>query len=522
MRWSIRASVTSKGTAFVAKKDKKAGEEQEGYEPAAPVGGGRSYWELTREDFMKNKLAMVSVFIVFFVATVAVFCPLIANSRPYMITAVFEDRYDEAYFVTLDLAERSIGYEESSALSLGEIRSQLGNSLAEVAAMAPADLQDRLDELRGTLADIDNASAPAYREALDSFEAEFDLFEITLEPTTLFPVFPTLSPIELWFMFWYLLLIPGLVIRRVFKFKFWRTVFGAAGVAVVVTIFTVQIFPRVEDNFPYRSFIDSPEFVENGWSAIRAIVPYGENENITAESRQPPTWLMSDEDKVEGQNFHLLGTDTNGRDVLCRMTYGARISMLVGIVAVSIYVTIGVLLGAMAGYFGGWTDLTLSRIIEIVICFPVLFLILSVQAFLNPSIINIMVALGLVSWTGVARLQRGEFIRLVNLDFVQGVRALGGGHTRIIFMHILPNAIAPILVLASFGIAGSILVESTLGFGVPQPTASWGDLLNNGRNDIQGTWWLTVFPGIAIFLTVTCFNLVGEGVRDALDPRRRQ
>ncbi|MBI5154015.1 ABC transporter permease [Candidatus Poribacteria bacterium] len=218
-----------------------------------------------------------------------------------------------------------------------------------------------------------------------------------------------------------------------------------------------------------------------------------------------------------------MGTDTNGRDVFARMIYGARISMLVGIVAVSIYVTIGIFLGALAGYFGGWTDLVLSRIIEIVICFPVLFLILSVQAFTRPSILNIMAALGLVWWTGVARLQRGEFLRIVNLDFVQAVRALGGSHLRIIFMHVLPNAFGPILVMISFGIAGSILVESALsflGFGVPQPTASWGDLLLNGRADPQGTWWLTVFPGFAIFLTVTCFNLMGEGVRDALDPRR--
>ena len=135
---------------------------------------------------------------------------------------------------------------------------------------------------------------------------------------------------------------------------------------------------------------------------------------------------------------------------------------------------------------------------------------------------NLVLALAALWWTGVARLQRGEFLRLVNQDFVQSVRALGGSHLRIIFLHILPNALGPILVVVSFGIAGSIVIESALsflGFGVPQPMASWGDLLNNGRNDVRGLWWLTVFPGLAIFLVVTCFNLVGEGVRDAIDPR---
>ncbi|MCC7392125.1 ABC transporter permease, partial [Candidatus Sumerlaeota bacterium] len=216
---------------------------------------------------------------------------------------------------------------------------------------------------------------------------------------------------------------------------------------------------------------------------------------------------------------------TNGRDVLARMIYGTRVSMLVSIVAVAIYTMIGMLLGAVAGYFRGWTDIIISRLTEVVICFPALMVILSVQAFLKPSILNIILTMAALWWTGVQRLQRGEFLRLVNLDYVQAVRALGGSNLRIMAMHILPNALGPILVMTSFGIAGAILVESALsflGFGVPQPMASWGDLLNNGRNDINGTWWLTVFPGLAIFLTVTCFNLVGEGFRDALDPQRER
>lgn len=229
------------------------------------------------------------------------------------------------------------------------------------------------------------------------------------------------------------------------------------------------------------------------------------------------------EERDENQNWHWLGTDTNGRDVLARMIYGARVSMLIGIFAVSLYTIIGIILGAMAGYFGKLTDILLSRLMEIVICFPALVLILAVQAFLQASLLNIILALAFLGWTVVARLQRAEFLRLRGQDFVQSVRALGGSHLRIIFLHILPNGLGPILVVVSFGIAGSIVVESALsflGFGVPQPMASWGDLLNNGRNDIQGLWWLTVFPGLAIFFTVTSFNLVGEGIRDALDPKR--
>lgn len=223
--------------------------------------------------------------------------------------------------------------------------------------------------------------------------------------------------------------------------------------------------------------------------------------------------------------WHWIGTDTNGRDVLARMVYGARVSMSVGFVAEGIAVTIGVILGALAGYFRGWVDIALSRIIEVVICFPVFFFILTILAFLPQSIINIMIVIGITGWPGIARLMRAEFLRLGNLDFVTAGRALGLSDARIIFRHVMPNGLAPILVSTTFGIAGAILVESALsflGFGVPQPTASWGDTLNNGGNDPQGTWWLTVFPGTALFLTVTAYNLVGDAFRDATDPRLRQ
>jgi peptide/nickel transport system permease protein len=219
---------------------------------------------------------------------------------------------------------------------------------------------------------------------------------------------------------------------------------------------------------------------------------------------------------------HWFGTDKEGRDVFARMLYGTRVSLTIGVVAVSIYVLIGVVLGALAGYFGGWVDMLVSRAIEVMICFPSFFLILTLAAFVEErSIFHVMAIIGLTSWTGVARLIRAEFLKHKNLEYADAALVLGIPRRRIIFRHILPNAIAPVLVTATFGVASAILTESSLAFlglgdlSVP----SWGEILSTGR--LEGKLWLILAPGIAIFFLVSVFNLVGEGLRDALDPKLR-
>ncbi|NJB68325.1 peptide/nickel transport system permease protein [Desulfobaculum xiamenense] len=222
---------------------------------------------------------------------------------------------------------------------------------------------------------------------------------------------------------------------------------------------------------------------------------------------------------------HPLGTDALGRDVLSRMLHGARVSLWVGFVAVGLSVIIGLALGLAAGYFGGIVDEIIMRAVDVMLCFPSFFLILAVIAFLEPSLVNIMVVIGLTSWMGVARLVRAETLALRERDFVLAARVAGAGPVRIITLHILPNAIAPVLVSATLGVAGAILVESSLSFlglGVQPPMPSWGNILMEGKDVLTIAPWMSFFPGLAILFTVLGYNLLGESLRDILDPRLRR
>jgi peptide/nickel transport system permease protein len=239
-------------------------------------------------------------------------------------------------------------------------------------------------------------------------------------------------------------------------------------------------------------------------------------------------WRASNQDLVNNLQppggDHILGTDAIGRDVLAGMIHGSRIALTIGFLSMSIAILIGVILGALAGFYGGWVDILISRLIELIITLPTFFLIITIVAmFQAGSIWLIMVLIGLTGWPGIARFTRGEFLRVRNMEFVSAATALGFSNRRVIFRHVLPNSLAPVLVTAAFGIASAILTEaalSFLGFGVPPTTVTWGSVLSDARGNINA-WWLAVFPGLAIFLSVLCYNLIGDGLRDALDPRLR-
>jgi len=274
-------------------------------------------------------------------------------------------------------------------------------------------------------------------------------------------------------------------IRRDFARRLLRNRLTVAGGLVIVLFFLVAAFPALFTS-------QNPDRID------------------VATILQPPSAA------------HPLGTDDLGRDVLSRVVYGARVSMKVGFVAVGIATSVGLVIGLLSGFYGRRVDAVLMRFVDIMLCFPTFFLILSVIAFLSPSIVNIMVVIGLTGWMGVARLVRAETLSLKERDFVAAARAQGAGTLRIVFRHILPNALAPILVAATLGVAGAILTESALSFlgiGVQPPTPSWGNILTVGKNYIEFAWWLSLFPGLAILITVLGYNLLGEGIRDAADPR---
>ncbi len=312
-----------------------------------------------------------------------------------------------------------------------------------------------------------------------------------------------------------ILLLVSMLKMRLLKRTFLETFMGFLG---GYTVLSLVVFILVQ-SFPYHeAWQDWDAKVQEARASGQQVLTLGALRPFSY--REPSTIGVH---PMAPNKTHLLGTDKEGRDILARMIYGTRISLTIGLVAVSIYILIGIILGSIAGFFGGMADLLVSRFIEIMPCFPTFFLILTLSALIHEkSIFHVMLIIGFTRWPEVARLVRAEFLKLKNMDYVQAAIALGFSRTRVIFGHVLPNALGPVIVTAVFGVASSILIESSLSFlGLGDVSApSWGEILSQGRQEYK--LWLILCPGLAIFLVVSVFNLVGEGLQDAMDPKLRR
>jgi peptide/nickel transport system permease protein len=247
------------------------------------------------------------------------------------------------------------------------------------------------------------------------------------------------------------------------------------------------------------------------------VSPHDPLEQNIANRLAPPAW-------ESGNWEHILGTDALGRDLLSRIIYGSRVSLLIGVSVTLMAGTLGVILGLVAGYFGGVWDTIIMRLADVRLAIPGMVLALVTLAVFGPGLRNVVIMLGLTGWVGYARIVRGQVLSTREMEFVDAARAVGSGHVRILFLHILPNVIASVVVVATLRVASTILVEASLSFlglGVQPPTPTWGGMVADGLDLIYRAWWLSAFPGAAIFVTVLGMNLLGDWLRDALDPRLR-
>lgn len=525
--------------------------------PAAPVMKPRqSQWALVAREFFKRPLAVIALFAILGLVTVSVFAPFLANDRPIYYFGINRFEYREtARTVRGLIGQLANGNQAMSAAKAAEILGSIDLQFDLISRELPHAVRPTLKAMQEKVdsAANDSLHGPARLQAMQGdVRRLFDSLESQLVARGHWPVVQSLLWSDLIFIAATLL---------VLTFPGWRSWAlprraEARPRATIVLLLAIPLacgalwwwfVPLRFDRTDYKTGILVADDSEGNAAVVFQSVmwppiAYALDEYDLAGKAAPPAWYPT---KPEGDSLkegageqkaklqkvasrwntpHWIGTDAQGRDVLCRMIWGGRVSLSVGIVAVAIYVSIGIVVGAIAGYFRGVCDLVLSRIIEVVICFPSFFLILTIVAMVGPGLFNIMVVIGLTGWTGIARLVRGEFLRLVDQEFVLAGRALGYSPLRLIFRHVLPNAMAPVLVSATFGIAGAILTESALSFlglGISKPTPSWGSLLADGRESLDHAPWLIHFPGLAIFVTITAYNLIGEALRDAADPRLR-
>lgn len=561
-------------------------------ESRASVGVlGRLGQELKRRQLCRWALACLML-----LYGLAIFAPLLAGDRPYILKAVDYRSYDAALRTLAPVAasvERLIeagsgqpgdatqAWPEALAAELGaaEQRVELLRAAAPTAAqegfssylsgLRSAVAQAERGELSGALAEARGAKELA-RELRVSQRAQDPKNPAAggqaLQMQTSYPLLETLSGLEVFCMLaWSALLLhrlwsaplerllaaarPGA--RRLRAGTKWLLVLAACSLLALLWGATLGGSPSFE-SAPHKAALEAGDLV-----AERVLFPplaFGFAESHLGEIHRPPTWtagarreaagLAQARDPILGAELaarvpvevrrgepglnspwrHPLGTDSHGRDLLVRLLFGARVSLAVGLIAALLVLLIGTALGALAGYYGGRTDFCISRLIEVVQCFPAFFLILLVLAYWDlrslPPLFAIVLVMALVRWTGVARLARAEFLRLRGAPFVLAARAAGASDRSLVLRQILPNALGPPLVAGTFLVASGILTESALsflGFGVAEPIPSWGSLINDSRSAAH--WWIQLFPGLCIFLTVVSFNLLGEALRDALDPK---
>ncbi len=546
----------------------------------------KDYWDLIFERLARRKLFCAAIALLALLYASAIYAPLVANDRPYVLKAIDFRAYEQARAIlvpaTIDLAGLVVKTPEEYLTERGEGSEQTYEQALETQVRA---VRNRLEilrihlseekhaELASFLGDVERAVelarergsgalelAARLRERAQSLRDALAPTAVELRGVVSYPLFEALGGIEVCFMvLWAFVLAFPLWnhvvnrrflagererIRRARRRKLaWVLVSSlAAGGLWEILVGGEMTFHSA----PFKEALTRGDIV-----ATRVVFPpiaLGFAETHLAERFRPPTWTpaarrsdgeASEPDRVTGFRpdptpvdvragepardspwRHVLGTDSLGRDLLVRILWGGRVSLAVGLLSTAVLMTIGVVVGALAGYLGGRVDFLISRAIEIVMCFPVFFLILVVVAFIGPSILSIMIVIGCLRWTGVARLARGEFLRLQSQDFVVAARAAGLSTSRIVFRHVLPNAIGPLLVAASFSVAAGLLIESGLsflGFGIQAPIPSWGALINESRSAEH--WWIHVFPGLLIFVTVLCTNLVGDAVLDAMDPK---